>query len=35
MKSITNMIKKAVKWYFSQYEQIFKDKYNAYAYRFY
>lgn len=35
MKTITNMIKKAAKWYFNQYAQIFNGKYNTYAYRIY
>ena len=33
MKTIAKMAKKAAKWYFTQYAQIFK--YNAYAYRIY
>ena len=35
MKTIAKMAKKAAKWYFTQYAQIFNDKYNAYAYRIY
>ena len=35
MKKIAKMVKKAAKWYFTQYSQIFYDKYNVYAYRIY
>lgn len=35
MKTIAKMAKKAAKWYFTQYAQMFNDKYNAYAYRIY
>ena len=35
MKTITSMIKKAAKWYFTQHAQTFNDKYNTYAYRIY
>ena len=35
MKTIAKMAKKDAKWYFTQYAQIFNDKYNAYAYRIY
>lgn len=35
MKTIANLTKKAVKWYFNQYAQCFNDKYYRYAYRIY
>lgn len=35
MKTIAKMAKKAAIWYFTQYAQIFNDKYYRYTYRVY
>ena len=35
MKTIGNLAKKAIKWYFDQYAQCFNERYYKYSYRLY
>ena len=35
MKTIGNLAKKLIKWYFDQNAQSFNERYYKYAYRFY
>ena len=35
MKTITNLAKKAIRWYFDQYEQCYDETYYKYAHRIY
>ena len=35
MKKITDLTKRAMKWYFNQYTKCYNDKYYRYVYRVY